>query len=284
MEFVAEFPFLAYDLADELFRCEQLPLAIKYYELLRQMPDADSTVLVQLGRCYQASGEHAVAEECFLAAIDADEDSIDARFELANMYEKVREEEEALILAAEAMALREARDGNYTGNLNLEVHSSSHARAGTEHHATRRRDAAIRRANTIRRSGTGTEKHVLPRRYRPKRLAGPDKRQQDEQARAVKLSHQYEVVRELKQQISAGCSDLIPSWMASSKELIDDFRSLKKFYTWDKYLRFLGRKGSLDQPEGDEPKTELMQMYERLERSKPGALFSSSFAGSHCPF
>ena len=102
---------MTFDLAEELAHRGHTPLAISYYHILRDLPgDPDATILLQLGRCHSAVGENATAEEYFLAAIDADEDNIDARIELANMYEKAREEEEALILAAEAMALREIRD------------------------------------------------------------------------------------------------------------------------------------------------------------------------------
>ncbi|KAF7561875.1 hypothetical protein G7046_g2248 [Stylonectria norvegica] len=259
-EFSVDFPFIAFDLAGELSRSGQTPLAIKYYEILRDMPgNADATILLQLGRCYSVSGEHATAEEYFLAAIDADEDNIEARIELANLYEKAREEEEALILAAEALALREARDQDGGSNQDIRAALTAQASKLPEHRALRHKEVAARRQNGAR--------GVIPRRYRPKRLAGADKRQQDEQARAVKLSQQYQVVRDLREQINAGRTDLVPTWMASSKELVDDFRSLKKFYTWEKYLHFLGSKSSLEQTETDKPKTELAQMYERLART-----------------
>ncbi|RSM02480.1 hypothetical protein CEP52_007914 [Fusarium oligoseptatum] len=199
-EFASDFPFMAFDMAEELAHRGHTPLAVSYYQILRDLPgDPDATILLQLGRCHSAMGENATAEEYFLAAIDADEDNIDARIELANMT-----------------------------------------------------DASGRR--------------LIPRRYRPKRLAGADKRRQEEQARAVKLAEQYEIVQDLRKQIREGRNDLIPAWMASSKELVDDFRSLKKFYTWDKYLHFLGPK-SLQQNEADKPQTELAQMYERLART-----------------
>ncbi|KAM5345572.1 hypothetical protein ACJ41O_011433 [Fusarium nematophilum] len=255
-EFAGDFPFLAFDLAEELAHRGQTPLAISYYEILRDLPgDADATILLQLGRCHSAMGENATAEEYFLAAIDADEDNIDARIELANMYEKAREEEEALILAAEALALREAQDqGLETGQNVRAVPIQANRRVPRRSEAVQRRiDASGRR--------------LIPRRYRPKRLAGADKRRQEEQARAVKLTEQYEVVQDLRNQIREGRNDLIPAWMASSKELVDDFRSLKKFYTWDKYLHFLGPKNPLQQKEADKPQTELSQMYERLART-----------------
>lgn len=265
--FAREFPFLVYDLGFELGREGISLLAIKYLELLRYLPgDPDASILLQLGRCYLDSGEQAKAEELFLAALDADEDNIDARIELANMYEKAREDEEALILAAEALALRGLQDWSGQDQSSRELqnrHASiSHIPQTSRRHARK----GLTKETTS--PGDGPGRPTIPRRYRPKRLAAPDKRRQDEQARAIKLSHQYGVVRNLKQRIEAGESDLIPAWMGSSKELIDDFRSLKKFYSWDKYLHFLGPR-RLSRPDAaDLPDTELSQMYERLTRCK----------------
>lgn len=239
-------------------------MAIQYFELLRSVPGGpDPTVLLQMGRCYLDSGEQEKAEEHFLAALDADEDNIDARIELANMYEKAREDEEALIFAAEAMALRGVQDQSIDVDANLGTRTS----AGHDQQASRKRSRGEAPGRTTL-VGSGARRPTIPRRYRPKRLAGPDRRQQDEQARALKLSQQYAVVRDLKQRISEGHEELTPAWMASSKELIDDFRSLKRFYTWDKYLHFLGSKGSLKHPGSSQPDTELSQMYERLSRCK----------------
>ncbi|KAM0202550.1 hypothetical protein ACHAQD_009307, partial [Fusarium lateritium] len=255
-EFASDFPFLTFDLAEELAHRGHTPVAISYYQILRDLPgDADATILLQLGRCHSAVGENATAEEYFLAAIDADEDNIDARIELANMYEKAREDEEALILAAEAMALREARDQS------LEVNQDSNP---DPEKSSRR---APRRVQAVPRRTDAFGKRLIPRRYRPKRLAGADKRRQEEQARAVKLTEQYEIVQDLRKKIKEGHDDLIPAWMSSSKELVDDFRSIKKFYTWDKYLHFLGPKSHVQQQEADKPQTELSQMYERLAKT-----------------
>jgi general transcription factor 3C polypeptide 3 (transcription factor C subunit 4) len=242
--------------------------------------------LVQLGRCHLATGLQSTAEECFHAAIDAEEYNIDARIELANMYEKAKEDEEALILAAEAMALKKAEGHpplsepltkeqlhkfSMKSDRGLRGMATSHARAGP-------RQAKPKSTQTAR---------ILPRRYRAKRFANPDKRRQDERSRAIKLSRQYELVRGLKQQIKSGSKDLIPVWMESCKELVDDFRSLKRFYTWDKYLHFLGKKQLLEEFANEEANTELSQMFERLTRcmcSYPpahSALFAVLFVASY---
>ncbi|KYK54539.1 Transcription factor tau subunit sfc4 [Drechmeria coniospora] len=268
-EFAIDFPFLVYELATELAHCGRHSQAIKYYELLRAIPgDPDPATLLQLGRCYLTLEEQPTAEECFLAAIDVDEDSIDARIELANMYERAREDEEALILAAEAMALREARDLSGAGASSMGALTSAPLLEISKHGLERRRKApSVRPKGKPTGSKDDAKKPVIPKRYRAKRLAGPDKRLQDEQARAVKLSHQYEVVRDLKRKILAGRNDLLLSWMSTSQELVDDFRSLKRFYTWDKYLGFLGSRGPSQVSGVVPPDSELSQMYERLTRS-----------------
>lgn len=270
-DFAGDFPFLIHDLAGELALCGQPSMGIQYLEILRSIPgDPDATLLLQLGRCYLAAGEQSASEEFFLAAIDADEESIEARIELANMYERAKEDEEALILAAEAMALQEAQDPTFGLGNEAAGPSQGHPVTRPLHRSlpplrpSNRPQKETGPADSRRLMG----KPMIPRRYRPKRLAGPDKRRVDEEARAVKLSRQFDVVRNFKHQINAGHQELVPAWMASSAELFNDFRSLKRFYTWDKYLLFLDPRRNLEHSQATQPVSELSQMYERLTRCK----------------
>ncbi|KAH0490273.1 hypothetical protein TgHK011_001750 [Trichoderma gracile] len=265
-DFMAEFPFISYDLASEIAKYGHPQRAIRYLELLRvTTEEPDATLLVQLGRCYQAIGQQSTAEECFHAAIDADEYNIDARIELANMYEKAKEDEEALILAAEAMALKEAQGIPPNEPLTQEqLHKFS---MQTDRGIRGMQPSQPRQGPRQAKPKSTPTTRILPRRYRAKRFANPDKRRQEEHSRAIKLSRQYEYVRGLKQQIKSGSTDLIPVWIESCKELVDDFRSLKRFYTWDKYLHFLGKKQLAEQSASEGGNTELSQMFERLTRT-----------------
>lgn len=238
--------------------------AINILEIFRDSSDRpDSAILLQLGRCYILTGEPPKAEESFLASIDADEDSIDARIELANMYEKAKEGEEALILTAEALALQDAQNNqlNY-GAIDITGHIRSQRSYQEElrHRLSKTDQSAV---------GGGCSKHSrVPRRYRPKRLAGADTLRQDEQARALKLSQQYEIVRDLKRRISEGQGYLAEEWMSASRDLVDDFRSLKRFYSWDKFLQFLRKSPCSTSTNSLAKDNELSQMYERLTRCK----------------
>ncbi|KAJ6780308.1 hypothetical protein PWT90_09391 [Aphanocladium album] len=259
-DFIAEFPSVAYDLAEELMKSGISDKATKILEIFRETSDIpDSTILLQLGRCYILAGEQPKAEECFLSAIDVDEDSIDARIELANMYEKAKEGEEALILAAEAMALQDAQH-HQAGHMRMDISG----RLGATHDELRRRMSQHDQSTA---TGGQNKQSRVPRRYRPKRLAGADTLRQDEQARAIKLSQQYDIVRDLKLRISQGQTDLAQQWMNASRDLVDDFRSLKRFYSWDKYLHFLRKKPASVSTTPQAPESELSQMYERLTRS-----------------
>ena len=264
--FIADFPFVAHDLATALALNDRPSEAVVFLEALRaSSAEEDATILLELGRCYVILNEQPAAEECLLAAIEADRDNIDARIELANIYENAKEDEEALILAAEAMALRGAQGEHPAAGIPI-AHSSSPSVPNRPSHMFQ--DTGQSHSLKPVRSLRSHAQSLVPRRYRPKRLAGPLRRRQDEQARAMKLSQQYEVVRDLKRKISAGHEELLPVWMTSSQELVDDFRSLKKFYSWERYLHFLGSRGALDQRGPENSDTELLRMYERLTKCK----------------
>ena len=259
-DFTIELPFLAYDIASELARRKYPEAASRYFEVLRDVgSEPDAAILLELGRCYIEQGQQSAAEECFLGAIEADPDGIEPRIELANMYEKAQEGEEALILAAEAMTLRGVQDrpgehhSHETPRARRPTRDRGHNTDITSDHHQRNVTARARRS-------------VIPKRHRPKRLGAPEQRRKEEKAHAIKLSREYQEVCELKGRISNGDHSLIRTWLQSSRELLEDFRSLKQFYSRDKYLEYLSSRGSLQLVGQGERGHELLQMYERLTR------------------
>ncbi|KAK1992952.1 RNA polymerase III transcription factor tfiiic [Colletotrichum falcatum] len=264
---VEDFPYLIRDIADELFGVQRYSEALDYYELLRHsIYGQDSTLLLHLGRCYLAKSDLVAAEDCFLVAIEVDESSIDARIELARIYEKAKEEEEALILVTEAIALQGISDdgdqfgdgrGDQGGNLGL---SAPGARASALANGNKPR----RKRETKR--GPVSSRIVRPR-YRPKRLVAPDQRMQEERARADELTRRYEIVRNLKKEIQAGDHSLIATWMTAAGELVGEFRSFRKFYPWDKYLKFLGAANDVVFSASSRTQPVLSELAERLSKN-----------------
>ncbi|KAK2051703.1 RNA polymerase III transcription factor tfiiic [Colletotrichum caudatum] len=264
---IEDFPYLIRDIADELFAVQRYSEALDYYELLRHsVYGQDATLLLHLGRCYLIRSDLVAAEACFLVAIDVDESSIDARIELARIYEKAKEEEEALILVTEAIALQGISEdseqfddgrGGLEGNL-CRFAPGIRASALAHGNKTRRKREAKR--------GPASSRIVRPR-YRPKRLVAPDQRMQEERARADELTRRYEIVRNLKREIQAGDHSLIATWMTAAGELVGEFRSFRKFYPWDKYLKFLGAANDVVFSASSRTQPILSELAERLSKN-----------------
>ncbi|KAK1959796.1 RNA polymerase III transcription factor tfiiic [Colletotrichum sublineola] len=264
---VEEFPYLIRDIADELFAVQRYSEALDYYELLRHsIYGQDATLLLHLGRCYLTKSDLVAAEDCFLVAIEVDESSIDARIELARIYEKAKEEEEALILVTEAIALQGISDDSNQFGDGREDMGGNLGRS-----APGARASALANGNKPRRKrepkrGPATSRIVRPR-YRPKRLVAPDQRMQEERARADELTRRYEIVRNLKKEIQAGDHSLIATWMTAAGELVGEFRSFRKFYPWDKYLKFLGAANDVVFSASSRTQPVLSELAERLSKN-----------------
>ncbi|KAK4457364.1 hypothetical protein QBC42DRAFT_279316 [Cladorrhinum samala] len=206
--------------------------AQRYLSLYRHIAETtgdlalDADYLVCQGRYNIAIGDKSAAEECFIAAIEDDEDHIEARVQLAKMYEGEEEQEgreEAYLLVHEAMNL-EARKGIRLGLL------------------SKRRG---RRGPYGPRKG-GPRKPRKPRdpnkksRYVPRRLINAEKRRQQELEMTAEATKNFALMKELEGAALLGDDQAKTGWMKAAKELVDDFRSYKQFYPWDKYIKFLG--------------------------------------------
>ncbi|KAI1355681.1 hypothetical protein F5Y01DRAFT_269512 [Xylaria sp. FL0043] len=245
-------PHLLAEVGSALYDSDLRDMALRFFEPLLSIPEVlDSAILLAAGRCYLDAGDKRQAEECFSAAIDADESndeaSIDARYELAKMYEAAREEQEAYILVNEALRLQQAHDeaeGDYDEE-EMGEYQGSEDDAGN-----RLRKARSRNQRAARRLKPRTTKPVVLdkdgreiRRPRPRRkvfgrseeVTLEEKRRAEELAAAWRTVHS---AREAADNVKrTGPSDV---FMQAAKELVDDFRSCKGFYTWEKYLTHLG--------------------------------------------
>lgn len=254
---VEDFHGLLKDIANALFAAGQRSQARDYFELLRDSAyGQDPELLFNLGMCYVNVPDTGAAEDCFLRAIEFDEMAIDARVELARIYENAHEDEEALILVTEAIALQDLQGGPR----NQPADISEKMESGTP-------DADAQPGpRPGHRPGAG-----VARRYRPKRLVGADQRKREERDRADELSRRYKEVRRLKKDIQSGDRGLIAEWEAAARDLVDDFRSFRKFYTWDKYVKYLGAAKEMvfNAPHQMQPGTsELHKFAERLSKSE----------------
>ncbi|KAK0736921.1 hypothetical protein B0T21DRAFT_347348 [Apiosordaria backusii] len=221
-----DFPDCLKDIAVALLDQNKAGEAKLFLDLYKHIADTEGTAsidadfLVCQGRYHISLGEKQTAEECFIAAIEDDEDHIEARVQLANMYEGEQEQEgreEAFLLVHEAMNLQ--------------------AKLGPRK----------RRGPYGPRKNTGPRKPRKPRdpnapksKYVPRRLLNAEKRRQQEIEQTKEATKNFQLLQEVEGRALLGDDEAKASWMKAAKSLVDDFRSYKRFYPWDKYIKFLG--------------------------------------------
>jgi general transcription factor 3C polypeptide 3 (transcription factor C subunit 4) len=249
-----DFPDCLKDVGLALLEIGRAREAVDYFELYRKMAAenddivVDADLLVNLGRCYLVMNDRAAAEECFLAAIEEEDDNIEARFELAKIYEDEQEKEgrqEAFLLINEALDLEAQGQGEHAAPTGKKRPRKSHDPSHTP--ATRRKRTS----------------------HRPRRLGGSEERKRYEEQRTATLLDKYRQCQQLKSQVAQGDENAMRSWMAAAKELTDDFRASKEFYPWDMYIR---ARGFITYSAGESVpqhvNANLAAMAARLEQSK----------------
>lgn len=223
-------PFVIKELADQLFENRRITIALDFYNFYGRLTGAlDSETLVQVGKCYLEMQDQATAEEMFIKAIEQDDDNIDARYELAQMYEIAQEHEEAFLLANEALQLQQDQrleddDGDYQD----------------EEPAVAKERKKRNLRKKLQREKAKAERPKRVRRQYVRRMASKAKREMYENNVTESFRNKYQKVQELRESMASGDKEAEDEWMAAAQDLVDDFRSFKEFYPWDKYLTFMG--------------------------------------------
>lgn len=199
-----------------------------------------------MGKCYLNENRNREAEESFQQAITLDQDNIDARVQLAKLYEALNEQEQAFIYVNEIMNLRRLQNSRKKQQKSQDITQDN---------------------DTLMPTVTRTKSY-----YKPKRLINVEERQRQEQAASDRLQEQYSVMRLERDAMRAGDEKATLAWMEAAADLIDDFRGFKTFYPWDKYVRFLGYTVG---PARGQPQTgatpldaDLVEMANRISFSK----------------
>lgn len=287
------------DAASALYEAGRLPMALRFYEPLREPDLLDTESLIRAGQCYLDAGDKRQAEECFTTAIDQDEANseacIDARYELAKMYEAAREEREAYILVNEAIKLQEAHDQA------REEARGDDEDLGEDNDEGRMSDDDTSLLETALGRVTGEDISANPKRVkrllkpkgekpklkpkskpkerRPRAQPDPSRRrrkvfgrtdemQLEERRRADELSEAWKVVRDSRVSTEADANGPSNAFLSAARLLVDDFRSYKDFYSWDKYLAHLGINQAREKVEARKGNPNLLAMAERLSNSK----------------
>ncbi|PSR75307.1 hypothetical protein BD289DRAFT_197730 [Coniella lustricola] len=283
-DYFADSPFVIRELATQLYENQRITSALDFYEFYERLSggELDADILVQKGRCYLAMEDQATAEDLFLRAIEMDDDNIEARLELAQMYETHQEKEEAFLLVNEAIALQDERrreDAEYKedgAGAEDDEDGIGHDTATAK--ARRRRRI---RDRVVRQKRQGQRPKRVVKRQHMRRMATKAKRDVYEQNVTDSFRSKYHKVQLLRERMAHGDAEAEEEWMSAAQDLVDDFRSFKDFYPWDKYLSFLGygsffqenkkneepgqrEREATGQPTGN---SELAAMAERLQQN-----------------
>lgn len=271
---------LLLEVATAFYEMNNLPLALRYYEPLRAPDFLDTEPLVRLGHCYLDAGDNRQAEECFTTAIDQDQSNseacIDARYELAKMYEAAREEREAYILVNEAIRLQEAREqagSEFSGDEDNEDDDDLATMRSRFGIGTEPKPKSKRAKRPPKPKGEKSKREPRPKgeptRRRPKVFALNEEVQLEEKRRTNEMAEAWEVVRDSQSsaQLDDGATGPSNSFMAAAQLLVDDFRSYREFYPWDKYLAHLGIDQAREKVMSRKGNRNLLAMVERLSHN-----------------
>lgn len=222
-----EYSDLYLQVGPKLIEAGHYQYALTFYQSLKRYPDLRTPAFyIGMGKCFQGIGFGFKAEDCFQMAIKMDDDNVDARMELATMYEQLGEQEQAFIYVNEVMSIKRAQNFKLRPGL-----KPSEKRA--------RIDGPLPEPDTPK-SELALMPTRVPRTYKPRRLAEPAEKLKDEAARTEQLQSQYHTMRNAHKGMRNGDLQATNEWLGAARDLTDDFRGFKPFYPWEKYVKFLG--------------------------------------------
>lgn len=249
-----EYSDLYLQVAPKLLEAGLYQDALKFYQSMKRYSSlVTPSIYIEIGRCFQGSGLGFKAEECFQMAIQMDDDNVEARMELAKMYELLGEQEQAFIFVNEVMSIKRSQN--------------SRLRPGPKPGRKQAKIAGPQTESKAPKSDVSMMPTKVPRAYKPRRLADPTEKQKEEKARAEQLQSQYYTMRKEHKGMRNGDVRATTNWMDAARDLTDDFRSFKLFYPWDKYIKFLGYSGETRAQAETPLESDLTDMAERLSRS-----------------
>ncbi|KAI9825411.1 MAG: transcription factor TFIIIC subunit tfc4 [Thelocarpon impressellum] len=241
-----DYPDLFRETADALQATDDHHEALKFYEPLQQVDDyPDAQLYLQMGASYQGLALIDRAEQCYKTIIENDQNNVEARVQLARMCERLGMSEEAFTYANEVLLLTQRGDG---------------ARVGTVQGSYSQTDAFLPASVT-------SQNRITKKRAR----LTAEEREEHEIARKELIQMQYVKLQAVRSEMRRGDDAATEKWMKAAGVLIQEFRSSKVFYPWDKYVKFLGYTAEARKRASKSKSSEIVMdmeaMAERLQAS-----------------
>ncbi len=229
---------------------------MEFYEPLTDIPEeATADLYLQLAHCFKGQKLQAQAEKYFQTTIQLDENNIEARMELAKMYESLGEQEQAFIYVNEVMMIQNRQ-------------SAQPMKQRKRGRRPKVDESAPVQSKETSGHGSDDEGAALMKEHRHKkqRLADPVAKMEEEASRAEQLQCQYRTLRSQHEAMLNGNPEAAQVWMKAARDLTDDFRGVRSFYPFEKYVHFVGYKKKESRAGADVPLDEATAMAERLSQ------------------
>lgn len=247
-----DYPDLFRETADALSEEGLYHEALRFYEPLQQVKDyTDASFFTAMAKCYRAVGLVTEAEDCYRTIIEHDEENVDARVQLAKMFEELGMPEQAFKYVTEVMLL---------GRQHMDPSKKVEIAAGA---AIAEAESSIRTMLAHRTSRPGARK--------PRTNLSITEKADLERTRNGTVRILYQRFLDLREAMLAGDEESTVQWLDATRGLIQDFKSNKVFFPWDKYLKFQGYskegRNKTSKPNTSEAIDEMEAMAERLQNS-----------------
>lgn len=263
-EFINDHHELFLEVADELMEASLHQNALSFYQWVKRAHgQATASVYIKMAKCFQASGLEFKAEECLQTALQIDEDNIEARVELAQIYEASNQKAPAATLIKEAM--------------DIEARNKAPA-APTRKYRKRDRDKKEKAENGAAAESSPpkldplTDQSFLTTKrpktsYKPRQPLEPADLSKERNSTALGLQGSYSALRTEHEKMIAGDAASTRRWMEAAQTLTSEFRGFKPFYPSEKYFRFTGYTGDHAEHAKTPIDSGLVEMADRLSQS-----------------
>ncbi|RDL40531.1 uncharacterized protein BP5553_00510 [Venustampulla echinocandica] len=235
-------PFLYLNTANQLFEANLFKDALRFYEPLKEIPEEITTSLyTQMGLCFLGENQREEAETHLKMAAEMDESNEDARMHLAKLYEQQKRPQQALEVVNEVISIKRKKNSEL---VRKSTSKDKQALAGQF-----RKPPKDRRA------------------YRTSTRPLADERVKAQTEKAQHLQTQYYIMKSMLDPMREGDVEAMHQWMNAARDLTEDFRQLKSFYPWDKYIQFQEYRDAERVQAMTALDSDLSSMAERLARS-----------------
>lgn len=194
-----------------------------------------------MGLCFLGEEQKDEAETHFKQAGQLDETDEDSRMHLHKLYEKQERPQEAHEVVDEVVSIKRKKSSQM-----------------------------VRKVTSKDKKGTAGQFRKLPKdrkTYKPSTRPLADERVKAQVEKAQHLQTQYYIMKSMLGPMREGDPEATQQWMDAARDLTEDFRQLKSFYPWDKYIKFTGYRDSERVRATTALDSDLSTMAERLSQS-----------------